>query len=138
MLLLVVVVRISGRSGDQAPAIAGDPCATATFALSGASVKQGQPVRYRVNGPVGTRLVIAVNAATLVRQPDGGYQVRARERREDQVDVSTRVITVGSACTEKGQFGVPVDPGDHTVTLFRLTDASVLAVKTLPLAVEAP
>ena len=138
VLLLVVVVRIAGRSGDQAPSIPGDPCAAPVFALSTALIKQGQPVRFRVNGPVGARLVLAVNAATLVRQPDGGYRVRAREGKEDQVDVSTPIITVDSTCTATGQFGVPLDPGDHSVSLFRLTDTSVVAVKALPLVVEAP
>lgn len=135
-LFLMLILAIFNSSMNEPPELAGS-CTDPTFALNTATPRQGQTLSYAVTGPPGARFALAIDTAALVRQPDGSLQSVAAAGFEDEVRVVGKAITLGDSCRADGAFGVPVDPGRHAVTMFRLTDTGSEQVRTENITVTA-
>ncbi len=117
--VLFALVQAS-RSG--APELAAD-CDRAQLALSTAQPQQGDPVHWTATGPADAPAILAIGVASFDRGADGEYRIRPLPgRAAEQTQAASHQFRL-SGCVESGYFGVTVPPGEHTVTLFRLTES---------------
>jgi hypothetical protein len=118
-LFLVVVLLLSGGLGAPPPD-AGGSCSRPAFAFSTGQVREGGAVKWSVDGPDGTRVVIT-----------GGSEDPARGRLLGPLPLRD--------CTAEGVFGAALPEGRHTVRVFLLhPDGSHTVVGQKVLTVNAP
>jgi hypothetical protein len=114
-------VRYGGR--NHTPALT-TSCETPGLAVSGSSVVRGHPLYVAVTGPDRT-VVIAIDAASITSDYTATPLSGAGEAQVDRVPVRM------SGCKGKGEMGVQVEPGDHTISVFPADGGAPLVSKTL-------
>jgi hypothetical protein len=121
ILLVGSGVRYGGR--NHTPALT-TSCEQPGLAISVGEVRRGEPLYFAVTGPTRT-VVVAIDAvsitADLVAVPVTGVA-------DAQVD---RIPVKMSGCKGKGELGVQVQPGDHTVGVFPAEGGAALVTKKL-------
>ena len=126
-----------GEQAGRAPKLAAD-CTTPKLKLETTKPKLGSLLTFSVAGPADRRYVVALDAAALSPKPGGGYDVRPKPGADPaQVIVSSAITT--TKCLGSGRIGLPVDAGEHTITLFDVSDATAAAtvVTAIPITVTA-
>ena len=136
VLAIGVTVQVAGTgSPDVATS-----CEKAAFALSEEEVALSDPVQWTVTGPDDGAYFLALDVAEFTAGPDGTFTsvpYAGRERAKTQQ--LSEDIDVGDDCRDSGVFGVlpPVEPGSHTVSLFRRTPGRIERVADTPLRLTA-
>ncbi|HVE98582.1 MAG TPA: hypothetical protein VNA12_05320 [Mycobacteriales bacterium] len=118
----------------------GTSCETPAFALSREEAPLGEPVQWTVTGPDDGRYFLALDVAEFTAAPDGTFtSVPYAGRARDRTQQLSADIDVGDDCRDTGVFGVlaPVQPGPHTVSLFRRSPGRIERVADRPLRVLA-
>jgi hypothetical protein len=117
-------------------------CTQPALALSTATQKQHDTVRWSATGPAGItfELTIGVHQINIgaggrfIFVPDSGPGQTREQRASGQVKMP-------SSCKTSGTFGVQVPPGKYTVRAFQLsgpvTDPTVTEIASAPLSVTA-
>ena len=87
-------------------------------------VRRGNPLYFAVTGPTRT-VVVAIDAASITSDYTATPLAGTAEAQVDRVPVKM------SACKGKGELGVQVQPGDHTVSVFPAEGGTPLISKKL-------
>jgi hypothetical protein len=114
-------VRYGGR--NHTPALA-TSCEKPGLAISVSEVRRGGPLYFAITGPDRT-VVIAIDAASITSDLAATPLSGARDTQVDRLRVPM------SACKGKGEMGVQVPPGEHTVSVFPAGGGGALASKKL-------
>jgi hypothetical protein len=114
-------VRYGGR--NHTPALA-TSCDAPGFAISATELRRGLPLYFAVTGPDRT-VVIAIDAAELSSDLQATPVDGAAEAQVDRVPVTM------PGCKGKGELGVQVQPGDHTIGVFPAEGGAALVSKKL-------
>lgn len=120
LILVGGVVQSAGN--NKRPRLAPD-CGHSRLALSATSVKQGSLVRWTATGPAEGTVVLAIDVARFARAKDGTLR---RDPLNGKPLGSTQTASEEQqlvGCTGTGLFGAVVPAGEHTVSLFRVSDA---------------
>lgn len=126
----------SGRSA-KAPELAAD-CTRSQLRLSTTEVRQGRPVRWSATGTEGSAVILAVDVASFAKNAGGQYVVRPLPGHTvEQTQAASREVRL-TGCAASGLFGATVPPGEHTVTMFRLTGAGSAPLVSVKLTVDSP
>jgi hypothetical protein len=121
IFLLGTGVRYGGR--NHTPSLT-TSCETPGLAVSVSSVVRGNPLYFAVTGPDRT-VVIAIDAASITSDLTATPVSGAAEAQVDRLPVKM------SGCKGKGELGVQVQPGEHTVGVFPAEGGTPLASKKL-------
>jgi hypothetical protein len=137
LVVLLFVARIGAIWKPQPPELAAD-CDRPAFELSTETVEQRRAVGYAMTGTAGRTYVLGVDTRTFERRPDGGWNPvpAAGVARVDVVAAPAERMP--GDCLRDGQFGTPIDVGEHTVTMFELTDRGAVFVAQQVLEVTEP
>lgn len=132
LLAIVAIAVIRGQQKVPLPT----SCTKAAFALSTHTVHQHSTVKWSMTGPKDGSYVFGIDAASYVFNGSTQLSVKALP---GHVKVQTIPdLHLDSGCVAHGYFPVVVEPGDHTVNLFRVTSAGATLVATQQLAVTSP
>jgi hypothetical protein len=121
IFLLGSGVRYGGR--NHTPALA-TSCRTPGFAISTTELRRGQPLYFAVTGPART-VVVAIDAASITSE-----LVATPVRGADEAQVDRLPVNL-SDCKGKGELGVQVPAGDHTIGVFPAEGGTALVSKKL-------
>jgi hypothetical protein len=124
ILLIVIIgsgVRYGGR--NHTPELT-TTCEAWGMAISASEVRRGDPLYFTVTGPSRT-VVIAVDAASITSDYVPTPLTGAAETQVDRVPVTM------AACKGKGEMGVQVPAGEHTVGVFPADGGEPLVSKKL-------
>ncbi|MBK5306311.1 MAG: hypothetical protein JJD92_06450 [Frankiaceae bacterium] len=94
------------------------------FAISADELRRGSPLYYAVTGP-DRSLVVAIDAASLSAELTATPVQGARE-----AQVVRPPVTM-SGCKGKGEMGVQVPAGEHTISVFSAEGGRPLVSKKL-------
>lgn len=125
--LFVVVLLAATRqhSPGRRPALAAS-CTVPAFRLSASSAKSFGVLRWAAVGPTGSALVFGLDSARLPTGP-------ARPGSAGKLLGPARLVD----CAAGGQFGVPAEQGEHTVTAFLVgSDGRVRTIGSVRLSVS--
>jgi hypothetical protein len=114
-------VRYGGR--NHTPSLT-TSCETPGFAISADEVGPGFPLYFAVTGPDRT-VVIAIDAASVTSDYVATPLAGATETQVDRAPVKM------SGCKGKGELGVQVQPGEHTISVFPAEGGTPLVSKKL-------
>jgi hypothetical protein len=114
-------VRYGGR--NHTPDLA-TSCEKPDLAISVDELRRGLPLYYAVTGPTRT-VVIAIDAATV------GADLTATPIKDGAEPQVVRVPVKMSGCMGKGEMGVQVQPGEHTIGVFPAEGGAALVTKKL-------
>lgn len=114
-------VRYGGR--NHTPALA-TSCTSPGLAISVTELRRGNPLYFAVTGPDRT-VVVAIDAASITSDYVATPLAGAREAQVDRVPVKM------SGCKGKGEMGVQVQPGEHTISVFPADGGAALVSKKL-------
>ena len=114
-------VRYGGR--NHTPALA-TSCEQPGFAISATKLRRGEPLYSAVTGPDRT-VVIAIDAASVTSDYDATALAGAAETQVVRVPVRM------SDCKGKGEMGVQVPAGEHTISVFPAEGGGPLVSKPL-------
>lgn len=139
-LLVIAVALLAGivQSNRQAaaPKLAAD-CTRSQLRLSPNEVRQGRPVRWSATGANGA-VILAVDVQSFAKGAGGRYVVRPLPGHSvDQTQAASREVRL-QGCAAAGLFGATVPPGEHTVTMFRLTGTGSTPLVSAKLTVDNP
>ena len=138
-MLVVGVILFKAFSSTPPPALT-TSCTQPALALSTATQKQHDTVRWSATGPpritfeltIGVQRIDIGPGGTFVFVPDSG----PGQTREQRASAQTKMPT---SCKTSGAFGVQVPPGKYTVRVFQLsgpvTNPTVTEIASAPLAV---
>jgi len=137
LLVVVAVVAVAQvLSSGRTPELPTD-CDTPALALSTDSADRGTPVRWAATGPDEGQYILAVDVVSIAPRPGSdvfdGEPAPGRQLPETQT--ASEPFRLRN-CTADGVFGVRVPPGEHTVTMFRLTGGGSVPVASRPLEVS--
>lgn len=140
-VLVLGVILFKAFSSTPPPALT-TSCTKPALALSTASQKQHDSVRWSATGPahtvfeltIGVRRIDIGPGGKFVFVPDAGPGQTREQRASGQV-------TMPGSCKTSGTFGVQVPPGSYTVRVWQLsgpvTDPQVSEVASASLVVTA-
>ena len=114
-------VRYGGR--NHTPALT-TSCEAPGFAISVNELRRGLPLYFAVTGP-DRAVVIAIDAASVTSDYVATPLTGAAETQVDRVPVKM------SGCKGKGEMGVQVQPGEHTISVFPAEGGTPLVSKKL-------
>jgi hypothetical protein len=128
LLVGVFVIFLVGsgvRYGDRnhTPALK-TSCDEPGFAISASELRRGLPLYFAVTGPNRT-VVVAIDAASITSDYVATPLTGATDTQVDRLPVKM------SGCKGKGELGVQVQPGDHTISVFPATGGAPLVSKKL-------
>lgn len=137
--LILGIILLRAFSNSPPPALK-TSCTQPALALSTATQKQHDTVRWSATGPAGIVFELTIGVHQINIGPGGKFEFvpdagpgQTREQR-----VSTQ-ITMPRSCRTSGSFGVQVPPGKYTVRAFQLsgpvTAPLVSEIASRPLAV---
>lgn len=124
-MILLFLMRLGTARRPQPPDVAAD-CTKPAFTLSATSVRQGAPVTFAIVGPAGRTYALGFDVRSFERGAGGGW-VPVPPVAEGSL-VAAAPFAMPEGCKHTGFFAVPVPYGDHTVTLYELTDRGPLFV----------
>ena len=132
---LLLLQQIGAARRPPAPTLAPN-CTAAAFKLSANTVKQARPLTYTIVGPDGHRFVLGVDTASFVHNPDGGWSAVPLQGADDSFEVAAGVKPM-KGCRRTGLFSLPIPLGEHTVTLYELTDTGAVELERQTITVTA-
>jgi len=112
-------------------------CTTPAFALSELAAARGRPVRWSMTGPDDGLYILAVDTGDFTRNDNGTYSpLPAAGVDRADIQAASPPTRLGEECRETGTFSiVSVPPGEHSVTMFRLTPARAERLGSTPFTV---
>lgn len=134
-ILVGALVKSAGTTSQ--PKVAPD-CGHSRLLLSATSVAQGGLVRWTATGPAKGTVVLAIDVARFTRDKDGTLRRVPSTGRPLEATRTASVEEQLVGCTGSGLFGAAVPAGEHTVSLFRVSDAGAESVASARLRVTAP
>ena len=124
-LLIILLVASGVRYGghNNTPKLA-TSCDVHGFAISASELRRGSPLYFAVTGPA-RRVVVAIDATALSADLTPTVLEGARE-----AQVVRPPVTL-SGCKGKGEMGVQVPAGRHTISIFPAEGGAPLVSKKL-------
>jgi hypothetical protein len=135
------IVLVRAFSSSPPPALT-TSCTQPALALSTASQKQHDTVRWSATGPAGTTFELTLGVRRIDIAPGGQFvfvpESGPGKTREQRVSPQIRMPR---SCKTSGTFGVQVPPGRYSVKMFGLsgpvTSPTVTELASQPLTVTA-
>lgn len=136
-VIAAVAFVVIGSLSSRPPELAAD-CTTPALRLSQEQARPDAPVRWAIAGPATGRFVLTLDVAAVTVGADGAprYQPRPGAAAAQAKPLTPVVSPAG--CRADGIFVTGASPGEHTVTLFRLTGVGGTEVASRPLTVLGP
>jgi hypothetical protein len=132
--LALVFGVVQANRNSSPPKLAAD-CANSRLALSTASVRQGNPVRWTATGAAEGTVIVAVDVARFTKSAGGSFDVQPLAGRTVGQTLAGSGEQPLTGCRGTGLFAARLPAGRHTVSLFRLTDTGGEPVASAPLEV---
>lgn len=138
-VLVVGLILFRAFSSTPPPALT-TSCTKPALALSTATQKQHDSVRWSATGPAHTVFELTIGVQQIDIGPGGKFifvpDVGPGQTREQR---ASGQVTMPSSCKTSGTFGAQVPPGHYTVRMFQLsgpvTDPRVSEIASAPLTV---
>lgn len=135
-LIALLILGIAGETRRQRAPVLEPDCTKPAFALS-SPVRQGRPTAFTMVGPSGRQYVLGVNTASFVR--DGSTWRPVPLLGKSGADVVVVESEDMPECRRTGVLNLAVPLGEHTVSMYELTDdQGAIEVQREPIVVIDP